>query len=78
MVTFCKPVWSSLSLSTLQEEAYTHSYNGGRYQQWTINHVDGNWFSLRQRATGNVLDGSATRDYGRLFFLLLFTQGLIF
>lgn len=52
---------NSTSISALQR-VYLHVRLGGVYQQWRFVNVNWPWFSLEQRATGEVLDGAGNES----------------
>lgn len=47
---------------TAFQRVYLHVHGGGVYQQWIFVHVNWPWFSLEQRATGEVLDGAGNES----------------
>ena len=47
---------------TALQRVYLHVCDGGVYQQWRFINVNWPWFSLEQRATGEVLDGAGNES----------------
>ena len=47
---------------TALQRVYLHVRVGGVYQQWRFVNVNWPWFSLEQRATGEVLDGAGNES----------------